>query len=72
MKNKIKVYRAMYDLTQEQLAKKLNVTRATINAIEKQRYDPSLKLAFQIARYFKVKIEDIFIFDSDESEPPEL
>lgn len=62
----------MYDLTQEQLAKKLNVTRATINAIEKQRYDPSLKLAFQIARYFKVKIEDIFIFDSDESEPPEL
>jgi putative transcriptional regulator len=61
MKNRLKVYRAMHDLTQEQLAKKLEVTRATINAIENQRYDPSLKLAFQIARYFEVRIEEIFI-----------
>jgi putative transcriptional regulator len=62
MKNRLKVYRAMHDLTQEQLANKLQVTRATINAIENQRYDPSLKLAFQIASYFKVHIEEIFIY----------
>lgn len=62
MKNRLKVYRAMYDLTQEQLANELRVTRATINAIENQRYDPSLKLAFQIAHHFKVRIEEIFIY----------
>jgi putative transcriptional regulator len=62
MKNRLKVYRAMHDLTQEQLANELQVTRATINAIENQRYDPSLKLAFQIAHYFKVRIEEIFIY----------
>ncbi len=61
MKNKLKVYRAMYDLTQEELANKLGVTRATINAIEKGRYDPSLRLAFKMARFFEVTIETIFI-----------
>ncbi len=61
MKNKLKVYRAMHDLTQEELANKLGVTRATINAIEKERYDPSLKLAFKIARFFEVTIETLFI-----------
>jgi len=61
MKNKLKVYRAMHDLTQEELANKLGVTRATINAIEKGRYDPSLRLAFKIARFFGVTIETIFI-----------
>lgn len=61
MKNRLKVYRAMHDLTQEELAVKLGVTRATINSIEKGRYDPSLKLAFQIARYFNVTIEELFI-----------
>ncbi len=60
MKNKLKVYRAMHDLTQEELANKLGVTRATMNAIEKGRYDPSLKLAFKIARFFEVTIETIF------------
>jgi len=60
MKNKLKVYRAMHDLTQEELANKLGVTRATINAIEKERYDPSLRLAFKIARFFEVAIETIF------------
>jgi putative transcriptional regulator len=62
MKNRLKVYRAMHDLTQEQLANDLRVTRATINAIENSRYDPSLKLAYQIAYYFKVRIEEIFIY----------
>jgi putative transcriptional regulator len=67
MKNRLKVYRAMHDLTQEQLARKLDVTRATINAIENQRYDPSLRLAFQIARFFKVQIEELFLDDSIEA-----
>ena len=61
MKNKLKVYRAMHDLTQEELANKLGVTRATINAIERGRFDPSLRLAFRIARFFEVTIETIFI-----------
>jgi len=62
MKNKLKVYRAMHDLTQEALAEKLGVTRQTIIAIEKEKYDPSLELVFKMARLFKVKIEDIFIY----------
>ncbi len=65
MKNKLKVYRAMHNMTQEELAKKLGVTRQTIIAIEKGKYDPSLRLAFKIARFFKVKIEDIFIYDEE-------
>jgi len=63
VENRLKVYRAMHDLTQAGLAKKLDVTRATINAIENQRYDPSLKLAFQIAHFFNVRIEEIFIYE---------
>jgi len=54
----------MNDLTQEDLAKELNVTRQTIISIEKQKYDPSLVLAFKIARFFDVHIEDIF-FDEE-------
>ena len=60
MHNKLKVYRAMHDLTQEDLAEKLKVTRQTILAIEKGKYDPSLDLAFKIAKFFEVKIEDVF------------
>ena len=63
MKNKIKVYRAMHDLTQEALAKELGVTRQTVLAIEKGKYDPSLELAFRIARYFGVNIEEIFTYE---------
>lgn len=62
MKNKIKVFRAMHDLTQEALAHELGVTRQTILAIEKGKYDPSLDLAFRIARFFEVRIEDIFLY----------
>ena len=50
----------MYDLTQEDLAEKLEVTRQTIIAIEKGKYAPSLDLAFRIAELFDVKIEDVF------------
>jgi len=63
MKNKIKVYRAMHDLTQDALAKELGVTRQTILAIEKGKYDPSLELAFRISRYFKTTVEEIFSYD---------
>lgn len=63
MKNRLKVYRAMQNLTQKELAEKMGVTRVTINSIEKGRYDPSLKLSFKIARYFEVTVEDIFNAD---------
>ncbi|WP_421909277.1 helix-turn-helix transcriptional regulator [Methanolacinia petrolearia] len=63
MKNQIKVFRAMHDLTQEGLAKELGVTRQTILAIEKGKYDPSLDLAFKIAKYFNVKIEEVFVYE---------
>jgi len=54
----------MHDLTQEALANELGVTRQTILAIEKGKYDPSLDLAFKIARYFQVSIDEIFIYDA--------
>jgi putative transcriptional regulator len=58
MKNKIKVFRAMNDLTQDSLAHVIGVNRQTILAIEKGKYVPSLDLAFRIARYFKVNVEE--------------
>ena len=66
MKNKLKVYRAMHDFTQDVLAEKLGVTRQTIIAIERGKYDPSLDLAFKIAELFGVKIEDVFIYEGRE------
>ena len=60
MKNRLKVLRAERDWTQADLAAALEVSRQTINAIEKQKFDPSLPLAFKIARLFKLSIEDIF------------
>ena len=65
MKNNLKVYRATQNLTQEELAKGLGVTRQTIIAIEKEKYDPSLVLAFKIAKFFKVQIEDIFTYNDE-------
>ncbi len=67
MKNNIKVYRAMHDLTQENLAEKVGVTRQTIHAIEKGKYDPSLELAFKLAKLFSVHIEDIFLYEDREA-----
>lgn len=67
MKNKLKVFRAMHDLTQESLAEKLGVTRQTIISIENGKYDPSIGLAFKTAKLFKVKIEDIFIYDEEKN-----
>ena len=60
MKNRLKVLRAERDWTQANLAHELGVTRQTVNAIEKGKFDPSLPLAFKIARLFESSIEDIF------------
>ncbi len=60
MKNRLKVLRAENDLTQADLAIKLEVSRQTINAIEKGKFDPSLPLAFKISRLFELPIEEIF------------
>ncbi len=60
MKNRLKVLRAERDLTQARLADALDVSRQTINAIEKGKFDPSLPLAFRIARFFGLRIEEVF------------
>lgn len=65
MNNKLKIYRAIHDLTQEELAGKIGVSRQTVIAIESDKYLPSLGLAFKIARLFKVNIEDIFSFKGE-------
>jgi putative transcriptional regulator len=64
----LKVYRAIHNLTQEDLAKAIGVTRQTVIAMEKGKYNPSLELAFKIARYFKVSIENIFIYDQNDNQ----
>jgi putative transcriptional regulator len=61
MNNKLRELRAARDMTQGDLADALNVSRQTINALETGRYDPSLPLAFAIAKLFSSPIEDIFI-----------
>ena len=68
MKNKLKIYRATKNLTQEQLAEKIGVTRQTIIAIESDKYLPSLGLAFKMARLFETSIEHIFVYDQKEEE----
>lgn len=68
MKNRIKVFRAMHDLTQEALADQLSVTRQTVISLENGKYDPSLPLAFRIAALFNVKVEDIFLYDGQPGE----
>ncbi|MCI0552586.1 MAG: helix-turn-helix transcriptional regulator [Anaerolineae bacterium] len=61
MKNRLKVLRAERDWSQADLADKLNVSRQTVNAIETEKYDPSLPLAFKIADLFGRTIEEIFV-----------
>lgn len=63
MENRVKVYRAMRDVTQEGLAKAVGVSRQTVIAIERGNYNPSLELAFKIARFFGVGVEDMFTYD---------
>ncbi len=63
MKTRIKELRARDNLTQSQLAKMVNVRRETIVFLEKGKYNPSLKLAYDIAKVFNLPIEEIFMFD---------
>jgi len=66
MNNKIREYRAKYNLTQEDLAQRVKVRRETIVFLEKNKYNPSLKLAYDLARLFSVPIEELFIFEEEE------
>jgi putative transcriptional regulator len=68
MKNRIKVFRAMHDMTQEELADRIRVTRRTINSIERGKYNPSIEVAYKIAKTFGVTIEEVFCFEDDENE----
>ena len=70
MKNRLKALRAERNWSQAVLAAELEVSRQTINAIETGRYDPSLPLAFKIARLFEQAIEDIFEYEAQSSANP--
>lgn len=63
MKNKLRMLRAEQDWTQEDLAQKLGISRQAVIAIEKEKYDPSLPLAFKIARLFQKTVEEIFRYE---------
>lgn len=65
MNTRIKELRARYNLTQEELAKKVGVRRETIVFLEKGKYNPSLKLAYDVAKVLETTIEELFIFDDD-------
>lgn len=66
IRNRLREFRAKYRMSQEELARKVGVTRQTIIAIENGKYLPSLRLAFKIARAFNTTIEDIFIYDDED------
>ena len=65
VKNKIKEYRKERKLTQDDLAKAVDVTRQTIISLENGKYIASLQLAFKLSKYFDAKIEDLFIFEEE-------
>lgn len=67
MKNRLELFRKKKDITQEDLAKSLSVSRQTIISLEKGKYNPSIMLAFKIAKYFDVSIEDIFIYEENKN-----
>lgn len=66
MKNRLRVLRAEHRWSQADLAERLGVSRQTVNAIETEKYDPSLPLAFKIARVFGMRIEEVFQDDAAE------
>jgi putative transcriptional regulator len=66
MKNNIKVHRAIYNLTQAELATKLGVSRQTINTIETGRFVPSTVLALKLAKIFRVTVEEIFLLENSD------
>lgn len=65
MKNRLEELRKQQGIKQEDLAKALEVSRQTIGSLENGRYDPSIRLAFKIARYFDMRIEEIFIYEEE-------
>ena len=65
MKNRIEQIRKERGIRQEEFAKALGVSRQTISSLENGRYNPSIQLAFKIARYFEMTIEDVFIYEEE-------
>lgn len=65
MENRLEELRKQHGINQEELATALEVSRQTIGSLENGRYNPSILLAFKIARYFNMSIEDIFIYKED-------
>lgn len=65
MKNRLEEIRSSKGINQEELARALSVSRQTISSLENGRYNPSILLAFKIAKYFSMSIEDIFIYEED-------
>ena len=65
MKNNLEKIRKEKGISQEELAKALEVSRQTIGSLENDRYNPSIILAFKIARYFNMSIEEIFIYEEE-------
>lgn len=65
MKNLVKVERARLDLTQAELAERLQVSRQTIHAIEKNKFNPSVVLAIKMAKLFKLSVEELFFIEED-------
>lgn len=66
MKNRLEEIRKSKGITQEELANALEVSRQTVGSLENGRYNPSIILAFKIARFFEVSIEEVFIYEEDE------
>lgn len=66
MKNKLKQFRKLFALTQEQLGELVGVSRQAINSIETEKFEPSIWLAYDIAKVFKSTIEEIFIFEESQ------
>ena len=69
VRTRIKELRARYDLTQDDLAKKVGVRRETILYLEKGKYNPSLKLAHDIAKALRTTLDDLFIFEENQEKP---
>ena len=66
MKTRIKEFRAKYDMTQDELAQKVGVRRETILYLEKGKYNPSLKLAHDVAKVLRTTLDDLFVFEDEE------
>ena len=66
MKNRIEEIRKMRGIRQEELAKMLGVSRQTVSSLENGRYNPSITLAYKIAKYFNLTIEDVFLFNDND------